>query len=187
MTDDVAVYIKEAIDVINPVADLKEKCQKSVGKSIEGVANTVHLRDYLTPANLRKRFDKVRKLARRMKAALHDVSDLVSGPVLAHIDEIEAMTNMLAPDEKTQGIQTKGAPSLDPVAYCAAACAFDLLTRYSTRQPSATSDGPFLSLAAILHEAATGEPMIDAKAMMDRSCRRVLDERRRKSVIVRSG
>jgi hypothetical protein len=59
----------------------------------------------------------------------------------------------------------------NPLAYHCAKEAFDLMS-FSAKAPTRTDGGAFLTIAALLYEAATGTPDAD----MERACRCVLRE-----------
>jgi hypothetical protein len=93
---------------------------------------------------------------------------------------LEAMACVAA--REARGIRTRRAPA-EPAKALAAMFAFALLTFFSDRPPTLTSEGPFYRLTADLYEAATG--LRDQN--LERHCRREFRSQRPAAPLVHAG
>jgi hypothetical protein len=117
-----------------------------------------------TPADFREAV----RLLRAGAAALRKVARFDDHRAI--IPEMERIAQELA---KVQQFPPEGA---DVLKHRCAGEAFDLMTFFAANLPTSTEGGPFWTIAALLHEAVTGEPHTDVS--MKRACDYALNDRK---------
>jgi hypothetical protein len=167
------VFIEEALEIIRPRSKAALACRFEI-KMYFGVLKMVQgdWASSLSPGEQRKKW---RAVATTMPRALRALQALPASDALFRVS---AESRQLPPDSQStiaamshwakaatllsEHIKVRpGARPRHPTKEAAAACASDLLRAYAAKGPTMTTDGPYLRLAALLYEYASGESGTD--------------------------
>ena len=168
--------IERALDEIRPAPDRQSTCRSAIETLCRHLDR---LRDYFadrpSPGELKTR-------VRRTTQSIGKTIDLITSLPADHRPLVFCalggegvdLSNLIGWHEWLDKLGNSlnvpsGGQRVPPLKFLAGYYAHDLLRRFSSKSPTITPEGPYLALAQILYESATGEQDAD----MRRACERV--------------
>src|SRR6266571_5368662 len=179
MDSNTAHIVDRALEEIRPASGQEAACRTEIEVASRQL-NLLHdyFQGWLSPGVLKQRMSRLagslRTTIKLIKSLPTTDRELVFRGLSKHTARIDPETLLAHLESLAQRLALltdslnvpKGAQHLPPVKLFAAHYAHELLRRFANKSPTLSAEGPYLSLACILHEGATGEENGD----MRRAC-----------------